>query len=100
MDSAKQKLVDQFITGCQELGLSAEESTDLAARNLIGAVNASGKNYAQIEIDSVGIVEVDCQAKARKVLNIVSLGVLAVGFMVLSYLAFLLFEESTRFGIF
>ncbi|ENM5835044.1 hypothetical protein NTH44_003135 [Vibrio metoecus] len=56
MDTAKKALVEQFISGCQELGLSVEESVDLAARNLIGAVTASGKSYA----NNVGVVEVEC----------------------------------------
>lgn len=59
-DFAKKKLVEDFIAGCQELGLSAEESVDLAARNLIGAVSTSGKSYAKIEVENVGVVEVDC----------------------------------------
>jgi hypothetical protein len=60
MDKNKERLVEDFIAGCQKLGLSAEESTDLAARNLIGVVSASGKSYAKIELESVGVVEVDC----------------------------------------
>lgn len=60
MDTAKKKLVEDFIAGCQELGLSAEECVDLAARSLIGAVSASGKSYAKIEVENVGVVEVDC----------------------------------------
>ncbi|MCG9575423.1 hypothetical protein L1D14_04150 [Vibrio tubiashii] len=99
MTPDKQELVEQFVSGCQELGLSAEESVDLAARNLIGAVSVSGQNYAQIEVEGVGIVEVDCQAKVRKVVNRVALVILAVGFTALGYFAFALFEESTRYGI-
>lgn len=60
MDAAKQKIVMDFIQGCQELGLSVEEFVDLAARNLIGAVNASDQSTAKIEIDSLGTVEVEC----------------------------------------
>lgn len=60
MNTAKKELVEQFICGCQKLGLSVEESVDLAARNLIGAVAASGKSYAKIEVDNVGVVEVEC----------------------------------------
>lgn len=60
MDSAKKKLVEQFISGCEELGLSVAESVDLAARNLLGVVAASGRSYAKIEVDNVGVVEVEC----------------------------------------
>jgi hypothetical protein len=60
MDTAKKELVEQFISGCQELGLSVQESVELAAHNLIGAVTASGKSYAKIEVDNVGVVEVEC----------------------------------------
>lgn len=60
MDEAKQKIVMDFIRGCQELGLSEKECVDLAARNLIGAVSASGHSTAKIEIDSLGTVEVEC----------------------------------------
>ncbi len=60
MDEAKQKIVMDFIRECQELGLSEKECVDLAARNLIGAVSASGYSTAKIEIDSLGAVEVEC----------------------------------------
>lgn len=60
MAKSKKELVEQFISGCQELDLSVEESVELAACNLIGAVNASGKSYAKIEIVNMGIVEVEC----------------------------------------
>ncbi|MGR2997554.1 hypothetical protein ABMY12_20665 [Vibrio vulnificus] len=99
INSEKQELVERFISGCQELGLSDQESVDLAARNLIGVVSNSGKNHAEIEIDGVGIVEVDCQAKARRLYNRVVLGILAVSFICLCFLAFWLFEESKLYGI-
>ncbi|QFT13326.1 hypothetical protein [Vibrio sp. THAF190c] len=60
MDKEKQMLIEQFIIGCQKLGLSLEESTELAAKNLIGVVSASGKSHARIEVKRVGIVEVEC----------------------------------------
>lgn len=60
MDTAKKELIQQFISGCQEIGLSLEECVDLAARNLVGVVSASGKSYAKIEVDNVGVVEVEC----------------------------------------
>lgn len=60
MDNAKQKIVEQFISGCEELGLSPEECVDLAARNLIGATIASGNSHVRVEVDNMGIVEVEC----------------------------------------
>lgn len=60
MDSAKKKVVEQFISGCEELGLSVAESVDLAARNLLGVVAASGRSHVKIEVDNVGVVEVEC----------------------------------------
>ncbi|WP_240207706.1 hypothetical protein [Vibrio sp. CyArs1] len=60
MNAAKQKLVQEFVSGCMELNLSVEEMLELAAHNLIGAVNASGKSYVKIELDNVGVVEVEC----------------------------------------
>ncbi len=60
MNMTKEMLVEQFVSGCEELGLSDEECVDLAARNLIGAVTAIGKSYAKIEIDNVAIVKVEC----------------------------------------
>lgn len=51
MDTAKQKIVEQFISGCEELGLSPEECVDLAARNLIGATIASGNSHVRVEVE-------------------------------------------------
>ncbi|MGF1827512.1 hypothetical protein [Vibrio splendidus] len=60
LDSEKIKIVEQFISGCQQLGLSMEDSVELAAKNLIGAVAATGNSHAKIEVNNVGTVEVDC----------------------------------------
>lgn len=60
MDLEKKKIIEQFIDSCQKLGLPVEECVDLAARNLVGVVSASGKSYAKIEIDGSGTVEVEC----------------------------------------
>ncbi|BCL74123.1 hypothetical protein TUMSATVNIG1_61070 (plasmid) [Vibrio nigripulchritudo] len=59
-DAGKKKLVEDFISGCVKQGLTHEESVDLAARSLIGAVNAAGKSYAKIEIEGMGVIEVEC----------------------------------------
>ncbi|MEZ8293463.1 hypothetical protein AB6D11_06370 [Vibrio splendidus] len=60
MELAKKEIVENFLNGCLELGMTLDESVDLAARNLIGAVQASGQTYIKIEIEQSGIVEVEC----------------------------------------
>ena len=95
----KQNLAEQFISGCQDLNLSCDESVELAARIITAALISSGESYAKIEIDGVHVVEV-CTAKKIKLLNLVTLGVLAVGFTALIYFAVILFMESKQYGIF
>ena len=60
LDTEKDKIVAQFISGCQQLGLSMEDSVELAAKNLIAVVVATGNDHAKIEVNNVGTVEVDC----------------------------------------